>query len=48
MGGRDDLWKFSNHFVERLSLIDIATREWMGLLAYWITGKTSAFFPGPK
>ncbi len=48
MGGRDDLLTFSNHFVERLSLVDIAAREWMGLLAYWITGKTSALFPGPK
>jgi uncharacterized SAM-binding protein YcdF (DUF218 family) len=26
---------------------DTAVREWMGLLAYWITGKTGAFFPGP-
>jgi uncharacterized SAM-binding protein YcdF (DUF218 family) len=26
---------------------DTAVREWMGLVAYWITGKTSAFFPAP-
>ncbi len=26
---------------------DAAAREWMGLAAYWITGKTSALFPGP-
>ena len=48
MGGRDDLLTFSNHFVERLTLVDIAAREWMGLSAYWVTGKTSGFFPGPK
>ncbi len=46
-GGRDDLLKFSDHFVERLSL-DTAAREWMGLKAYWITGKNSEFFPGPN
>jgi len=44
-GGRDDLLKFSDHFVERLSFVDTAAREWMGLVAYWITGKSSEFFP---
>jgi hypothetical protein len=43
-----DLLKFSDHFAERLSLVDTAAREWMGLLAYWITGKSSEFFPGPN
>ena len=47
-GGRDDLLKFSDHFVERLSLVDTAAREWMGLVAYWITGKNSEFFTGPN
>ena len=47
-GGRDDLLKFSDHFVERLSFVDTATREWTGLVAYWITGKSSEFFPGPN
>lgn len=26
---------------------DTAMREWIGLLAYWITGRTSALFPAP-
>jgi len=26
---------------------DLALREWMGLVAYWLTGKTSELFPGP-
>jgi uncharacterized SAM-binding protein YcdF (DUF218 family) len=26
---------------------DIAAREWVGLLVYWITGRSSEFFPGP-
>jgi uncharacterized SAM-binding protein YcdF (DUF218 family) len=48
MGGRDDLLRFSVHFIEGLSRLDTASREWMGLIAYWITGKTSEFFPGPS
>jgi len=26
---------------------DTAAREWIGLAAYWLTGKSSALFPGP-
>jgi uncharacterized SAM-binding protein YcdF (DUF218 family) len=26
---------------------DTAAREWIGLLAYWISGRSSALFPGP-
>ena len=26
---------------------DIAVREWVGLLVYWLTGRSSALFPGP-
>jgi uncharacterized SAM-binding protein YcdF (DUF218 family) len=26
---------------------DTAVREWLGLVAYWLTGKSSALFPGP-
>jgi len=47
-GRRGDLLRFSDHFAERLALVDAAAREWMGLLAYWITGKTSDLFPGPN
>jgi uncharacterized SAM-binding protein YcdF (DUF218 family) len=47
-GRGGDLLKFSDHFAERLALVDTAAREWMGLVAYWITGKTSEFFPGPN
>jgi uncharacterized SAM-binding protein YcdF (DUF218 family) len=48
MGGRGDLLRFSIFFTGGLSRIDTALREWMGLIAYWITGKTSEFFPGPR
>lgn len=30
-----------------LARTDVAAREWIGLLAYWISGRTSALFPGP-
>ena len=30
-----------------LRLTDTATKEWIGLLSYYLTGKTSALFPAP-
>jgi uncharacterized SAM-binding protein YcdF (DUF218 family) len=30
-----------------LSRTDMATHEWVGLFAYWITGRTTALFPAP-
>jgi uncharacterized SAM-binding protein YcdF (DUF218 family) len=30
-----------------LSRLDDAVHEWLGLFAYWLTGRTSAFFPAP-
>ena len=31
----------------RLSAFDAATHEWLGLLAYWLMGRTDAILPGP-
>jgi uncharacterized SAM-binding protein YcdF (DUF218 family) len=31
-----------------LRLTDTATKEWIGLLSYYVTGKTSALFPAPE
>ena len=28
--------------------LDLGVREWIGLLAYWLTGKTDALFPAPR
>jgi uncharacterized SAM-binding protein YcdF (DUF218 family) len=47
-GGLRDILMFSLRSVEGLERTDAAMREWMGLAAYWISGKTSAFFPGPN
>ena len=32
---------------ERLEIVDIAAKEWIGLLAYRVAGRTDALFPGP-
>jgi uncharacterized SAM-binding protein YcdF (DUF218 family) len=34
-------------FGARISALDLAVHEWIGLLAYHLTGKTDALFPGP-
>jgi uncharacterized SAM-binding protein YcdF (DUF218 family) len=48
MGGREELLAFSIFVLDGLGRTDAAMREWMGLTAYWISGKTSAFFPAPN
>jgi uncharacterized SAM-binding protein YcdF (DUF218 family) len=45
--GRSSLPMFSEFLIAGLVRVDTASREWLGLLAYWITGKTTEFFPGP-
>ena len=30
------------------SLLAVARHEWLGLLAYWVAGRTSELFPGPR
>src|SRR5258705_13293091 len=47
VGGRADLFKFSVLSAEGLGRVDIGVREWMGLAAYRISGKTGELFPGP-
>ena len=31
----------------RLGELDLAVKHWLGLLAYWLTGRTDSLFPGP-
>jgi uncharacterized SAM-binding protein YcdF (DUF218 family) len=46
-GGVKDLMKFSIYAMDGLGRVETAMREWIGLSAYWITGKTAVFLPGP-
>ncbi len=45
--GRAGLLPWSRPFGAKLALLDTAAHEWVGLLTYWATGKTSALFPAP-
>jgi uncharacterized SAM-binding protein YcdF (DUF218 family) len=47
VGGREDLLNFQIFSAEGLANVDIGVREYMGLVAYWLTGQTSELFPGP-
>jgi uncharacterized SAM-binding protein YcdF (DUF218 family) len=47
VGGRDDLFRFSNLAVDGLGRTDLAVREWMGLIAYRLTGKINELLPRP-
>jgi uncharacterized SAM-binding protein YcdF (DUF218 family) len=46
-GGRGDLLTFSNVVLDGWERTDLAVREWIGLLAYRITGKIDDLFPAP-
>ncbi|MCA6120678.1 YdcF family protein [Bradyrhizobium sp. WSM 1704] len=46
VGGVDDLF-IINMGMDGLSRTEIAIREWLGLVAYRLNGKTDALFPGP-
>ncbi|MDJ0513134.1 MAG: YdcF family protein [Methyloceanibacter sp.] len=45
--GSEDFSKPFDKVSEGLRRVDTATREWVGLLAYWLTGRTNALFPSP-
>ncbi len=30
-----------------LTMVDLAAKEWVGLVAYRLAGRTDALFPGP-
>jgi uncharacterized SAM-binding protein YcdF (DUF218 family) len=46
--GPQDLWLLSGSPIDNIRKIDGAVHEWLGLLVYWITGRTSALFPAPS
>jgi len=45
--GATDLWIPFDSMATGLRRTDIAAREWAGLLAYWLTGRSSELFPAP-
>jgi uncharacterized SAM-binding protein YcdF (DUF218 family) len=48
VGGRSDLLMFSNLGIDGLARTDVAVREWIGLVAYRVTGKIDKLLPGPE
>ena len=45
--GRRDAAELFKSFTGGMATTDYAMHEWLGLVAYWLTGKTSELFPGP-
>jgi uncharacterized SAM-binding protein YcdF (DUF218 family) len=45
--GWKDLWSFPGSLMGGIKRLDTAVHEWLGLLAYWITGRIPVLFPGP-
>lgn len=46
-GGKDDALRPFPTVGDGLRRTDTAVREWVGLLAYWLMGMSSALFPAP-
>ena len=46
--GRADLTRPFDKVSEGLRRVDVATREWVGLFAYWLAGRSDLVFPAPK
>jgi uncharacterized SAM-binding protein YcdF (DUF218 family) len=46
--GETGLFTFSPLADGGLERTDIGVREWIGLAAYWATGKIDALLPGPR
>ncbi len=47
LGGALDWWAHDN-ILERVFMLEVSVREWIGLVAYHLTGKTDELFPGPR
>jgi uncharacterized SAM-binding protein YcdF (DUF218 family) len=45
--GREGIGLFTDNAADALQATTIALREWIGLVAYWLSGKIDTPFPGP-
>ncbi|MGC1792500.1 MAG: ElyC/SanA/YdcF family protein, partial [Pseudolabrys sp.] len=45
--GAEELWTLPRALMGGIGITDLVVHEWIGLLAYWITGRISELFPGP-
>ncbi len=46
--GNERLGLAQDNALDSLGNLAVAVREWIGLLAYYLTGRTSEFLPGPQ
>lgn len=47
VGGRGDVLRFAALSLDGLDRVNVGFREWLGLAAYWLTGKIDVLLPGP-
>jgi uncharacterized SAM-binding protein YcdF (DUF218 family) len=45
--GPADVWIPFDSIATGLRRTDLAVHEWIGLLGYWLTGRSSELFPAP-
>ena len=45
--GAKEPWTLPRALMGGIGITDLLVHEWIGLLAYWITGRISELFPGP-
>ncbi|WP_029355760.1 YdcF family protein [Bosea sp. 117] len=45
--GGAGLWKLNRSVAGGLAELDLAVREWIGLIVYWMSGRSSSPVPGP-
>ena len=47
-GRPDDYWAIRLEASTSLVRVDVAVHEWLGLIAYWLTGRIDTLLPGPE
>jgi uncharacterized SAM-binding protein YcdF (DUF218 family) len=45
--GPQDAWRFNDALPRGLRRLDDTAKEWMGLLAYWLLGRSTSVLPAP-